>query len=216
MRNFYIYIHCRPDGEPFYIGYSGNQRRCHNFTQRTKYHKHVVAKHGKENILIYTRNCHSESHAHANEKWMIAWCRAQGYRLTNMTAGGEGCSGRKLSEETKSKIGAANKGGIRTLELRNHLRELYLGSKRSDEVRKKISNGLLGRPVSFETRRKISESNTGKISSRKGVITSEITKRKISAANKGRKFSKEHCLKLSIAKQGKPWSEKRRRVQCHK
>ena len=54
-REFYTYIHARPSGEPFYVGkgFDGKKRRrSHDFIQRTKFHRYVVAKHGRENIII--------------------------------------------------------------------------------------------------------------------------------------------------------------------
>jgi len=111
-KQFYIYAHCRPDGEPFYIG-KGHSRRSHDFIRnRSNHHKNIVAEHGKKNILIYTRNCESEQQAFKHEVWMIAWCRAQGYRITNMTDGGEGVSGYKHTDISKEVVSLKNKENI--------------------------------------------------------------------------------------------------------
>jgi hypothetical protein len=109
-KQYYIYVHCRPSGKPFYVGYSGRKVRGYDLNSKireNKYHANVVAKYGKENILIHIRNCDSENQAKVHEVWMIAWCFAQGFRMTNMTKGGEGVSGLKMpvrSPEFRAKL----------------------------------------------------------------------------------------------------------------
>jgi group I intron endonuclease len=90
----------------------------------------------------------------------------------NLTLGGEGITGWSHSEETKRKIGIANKGGVRDEQLRARISQKLTGRKLSashrsklvgqvvtEEVRARISSKLLGHKVSDETRRKISESH---------------------------------------------------------
>ena len=112
-KQFYIYVHCRPAttqhqyGEPFYVGKGHNTKRnrgrAYYFKgDGNKHYDHVVVKHGKENILIYTRNCVSEQQAHEHEVWMIAHIgrRDKGLgTLVNMTDGGDGASGYKHTPE---------------------------------------------------------------------------------------------------------------------
>jgi len=107
---FYIYVHCRPSGEPFYVG-KGSGKRAYAFGKkvgRNNYYKNIIAKYGKENITIYIHPCQSEQHAFDCEIWMIEWCRNQGHKLANLTNGGEGLSGHNHSSETKLKIGTSN------------------------------------------------------------------------------------------------------------
>jgi len=104
MKQFYIYIHCRPDGEPFYVGkghsISNRKGRAYQlYEEGNKYYGNIVSKYGKKNILIHVYNCESEWHSFRHEEWMIAWCRAQGFNMTNMTDGGEGISGYKHTKE---------------------------------------------------------------------------------------------------------------------
>ena len=104
-KQYYVYVKCRPDGKPFYVG-KGHAGRA-DATKRNPHHDNVVKKYGKENILIYKLNCQSEKQAFEYEIWMIAWCKTQGHRLTNMTDGGEGSSGCKQNQEfcmAKSKL----------------------------------------------------------------------------------------------------------------
>jgi hypothetical protein len=190
MKQFYIYVHCRPSGEPFYVG-KGYGNRAHYFSYlRNKHHKHVVAKHGKENILVYTRNCKSESHAHANEKWMIAWCRAQGFRMTNMTDGGEGVSGWTTPVKLRRKI------AIRMLGNTNSE-----GNVHSTETREKIAIKLTG-----------NKNCLGKKLPKRSAEHCE----KISKNNKGNKYrlgnkaSEETLVKLHESHIGLSWSVARR------
>lgn len=66
---------------------------------------------------------------------------------------------RKLSDETRKKIGKANKGKIRTEEMRAHSRTIPR-EKHKEETRKKIGLAHKGKVVSKETRQKLSK--TGK------------------------------------------------------
>lgn len=64
---FYTYLHCKPNGDPFYVGKgcdTGSGRRSHAFGQRTKHHKNVVAKYGRDNIKVFVFPCESEAQAH--------------------------------------------------------------------------------------------------------------------------------------------------------
>ena len=90
----------------------------------------------------------------------------------NFTDGGDGSCGFKHSEESKRKIGEANKG-----------------KKHSDETRRKMSKTRKGKkrsPFSAEHCRNISEANKGKVPWNKGKKRSEETRKKISETLKGR------------------------------
>jgi len=102
---FVVYIHKRPDGTPFYIG-KGRQRRAFDFapSRRTTHHKNIVAKYGRENIHIYVIDCESEDHAFSLETAMIACYRKESVALVNLTDGGEGVSGREVSERQQAAL----------------------------------------------------------------------------------------------------------------
>jgi hypothetical protein len=181
---FYTYLHCRPDGTPFYVGKgclqykkTNHAKRSHNFMAgRNKYHKNIVAKYGAENIGVFVFFCDSEEEAFADEIQQIAQLRLEGYVLANICSGGEGRSGFKHTQETIAKMSAAHKGK---------------------------PNGRLGYKHSPETRAKMSASGKGK-------IISESQRAKVSAFHKGRKLTDEHKAKVGAAFRGKPWSAARR------
>ncbi|MFZ2541952.1 MAG: hypothetical protein WAW75_09310, partial [Gallionella sp.] len=55
---FYAYIHCKPDGTPFYVGKGANGRI--NLMKRGGWHQNIVDKYGAENIARWKFDCESE------------------------------------------------------------------------------------------------------------------------------------------------------------
>ena len=168
-KQFYAYIHAKPDGTPFYAG-KGNGRRLNMFHRRNQHHKNIVAKYGRRNILIGRLDCSDESTAFDLEMGLIKCIKRMGIELTNLTDGGHGPSGlivtpeqrakisatltgrpgRPWTEEAKAKVGAANRGKKRTPEQR-----AKMGRKNrfvSDETRVKLSAAAY---VFWERRKKM-------------------------------------------------------------
>lgn len=91
------------------------------------------------------------------EKFWIAYHRFIGTRLTNSTNGGEGSFGREISEETRKKIGSANRGKKLPREQIEQMRtrlignKYALGSRHSEETRRRVSLAGMGRKKSAET-----------------------------------------------------------------
>lgn len=117
-RTYYTYLHCKPDGEPFYVGKGvdkfyeghGTDRRCFSKKNRNKHHRNITAKYGWENILVYVFPCISEVQAFADEIQQIAQLRREGFKLVNITDGGEGPTGWVPTVETRLKIATALHG----------------------------------------------------------------------------------------------------------
>lgn len=95
----------------------------------------------------------------------------------NMTDGGDGVSGRKLSEEAKKRISIANTGKTHTPETRERLRLAHTGRKLPESQKAKISASNKGKVNSPEARAKLRLANLGK-------SMPESARKKISAANK--------------------------------
>jgi NUMOD3 motif len=95
MDQFYTYLHCKPNGDPFYVG-KGRRNRAYQLfdSRRSKFHMNIIRKHGAENIGIFIFPCESEDQAFADEVQQIAQLRAEGFELANFTDGGEGHSGK--------------------------------------------------------------------------------------------------------------------------
>ena len=81
--------------------------------------------------------------------------------------------GKHHTEETKRKIGEANKEKYK---IKNHPR---CGKHHSDETKQKISEGNKGKTISDETKKKMSEAHKGEKHHMYGKHHSEETKRKI-------------------------------------
>ncbi len=106
-------MHARPSTQDasgiFYVG-KGSARRAKSFSKATgnRHYRHVVEKHGKENILVGTMECSSDAIACDLERGLIKCLRRIGVKLTNMTDGGEGAPGLAHSEENRRKKSAAS------------------------------------------------------------------------------------------------------------
>ena len=175
---------------------------------KVTYFYNALRKYGKDNfhweILVETD---SESKLNIMEKFYIMMYRKMG-NTYNMTDGGDGNSGycfteinkQKMSEsrkgkivteETRKKIGDANRGEKSAWFGKNHSEETKIkmsesakgnthwqGKKHTEETKNKMSKSAMGKKRSEETRRKMSES-------RKGICPTEETRRKMSEAAKG-------------------------------
>jgi len=120
--------------------------------------------------------------------------------LTNLTDGGEGCSGRLHSDETKAKISKAHKDRIFSKEHKANI----------SKAKKDKPNGSLGRHHSEEVKKKLSLDRVGNKNPFFGKKHSEETKAKMSGKrsiynkgntyNKGKHLSEETKLKISLTK----------------
>lgn len=141
----------------------------------------------------------SESEANKKEREIIreldATNRLCGY---NLTKGGDGGAvvNRKVSVETRKKIGRKNSVALK-------------GRKLPDEVRAKISEATMGHEVSNETREKIRIANIGKKHSAE-------TRQKIADANRNRSPETLEKLSQSLKKSGKERAKKRLATMCEK
>lgn len=108
----------------------------------------------------------------------------------NLTRGGSGCHGHKVSDETKKKISAFNKGKVISDEHRRKISQN--NSMYREECRRKVSDSMKDRVLSDETKKKISDFNKGK-------TLSDETKQKISDSSKGRIVSDKTREKLSAS-----------------
>lgn len=106
MIEYYAYIHCRPDGSPFYVG-KGTKRRAHWLKGRNNHHQNIVNKYGIENISIGKIECSSEKIALDLECGIIKCFNRMGIKLCNKTLGGENTI---MSQETKNKIRQSHLG----------------------------------------------------------------------------------------------------------
>lgn len=194
MNRFYVYEHWRSDTDLcFWVG-KGTGDRARRFKRNAAYNA-ITTTLSDLGMCVEVRMVAdglSEIDALKLECDRIAFWKSIGIELTNRSDGGSGNRGMFVSEETRSKIRAAN-----------------LGKKHSPETKAKMSASQLlavsivvnprGRPAGFshspETRMKMAKSQPGK-------PLSEQTKEKIRLANLGKKASDETRAKMSISHKG--------------
>jgi disulfide oxidoreductase YuzD len=161
---FYTYAYLREDGTPYYIG-KGTDNRA--FLQLN----HKVKTPDKNRVLILKNNL-SESEANTHEKYMIAIFGRKDLRtgiLRNLTDGGEGVSGLKHSEKTKTKMRKPN--------TKEHNEKVSAAIKRKWENgeydRERYSKREKGKKHNEEIKNKISASLKKYYENNKKVITEE-------------------------------------------
>jgi group I intron endonuclease len=194
-----------------YIGYTGRglkQREAqHRQTANGRgapghYLHNAIRKYGQENFVfeVLFDFLDDEELAKAYECEAIAKYKPE----YNISYGGEGGT---LPEETRKKIGDANRG--RKMPPSHHDKRVAFltGRKHTDETRAKMSaaqkghpSNLRGRAVAEETRQKISAANKGRVPWTKGKKHSEETRAKMSAWQIGRQLSVETRQKMSAAR----------------
>lgn len=202
----------------FYIGYTGRglsqREKAHRYTARgTAPHgllHRALCKYGDASIVfeVLADFAGDEDMAKLFEcEAIAAWKPAY-----NLTYGGEGGT---LAEESRAKIGAANRGRKRTEEFSERQRALMTGRKHTLETRAKITaanigrpSSMLGRPVSAETRAKLSAANKGQVPWTTGKQHSAETKAKMSAWQVGRVLPDEHRANISRARK-EAWAANR-------
>lgn len=183
-----VYMHISPSNKR-YIGITSksvNERWKNGFGYKTQMFYRVVQKYGWDNIqhIIIAENL-SEQAAKDMEILLIKQYKTNdpnyGY---NLTIGGDGTNGYKMSDETKRKLSEIHTGRKHSVETKILLSQKLKGRNPvpicDDEFRQKMSKAKTGQMHSFETRRKMS------LSQRKRTM-SEESKRKISESRIGKK-----------------------------
>ncbi len=191
-KTYFAYIHCRPDGAPFYVG-KGHGRRAETLHGRSKWHASIVEKYGASSISVLKVKCASERAAFALEKWWIKCFRAAGEAICNLTLGGEGTSGRVESESTREKR-RKFRHTPEAIEVMRQKRSMW---KITDAHRAAMSAAHAGKAPSREAVAKMVET-------RKGYSHSEETRKKMSAAAKGRKLLPHVYDALCAANRARP------------
>ena len=154
---FYVYLHLREsDGKPFYVG-KGCGKRAFNFSGRSQYWNRVSSKHGCTVKILFDNL--TEDVAFELEKEIIHTLRNDGYKLCNLTDGGEGTSGIIVSEETRKKIGAIHKGVPKKPEAIAKTRSAHIGKIISEDTRLKMSLVQIGKKHTKETKMKMSNTH---------------------------------------------------------
>lgn len=121
----------------------------------------------------------------------------------NLTDGGEGALGYKLSEEAKKKLSVKNRQYRHTDEAKRKIGEAakvnLKGRKLTEETKNKLRKANLGKKYSEETRQKLSEMRKGKKINR---VWSEDEKQRMRELKKDFKHTDEAKKKIGEASKG--------------
>lgn len=96
------------------------------------------------------------------ERFWIAQGRGLGWRLTNLTKGGDGTLGYRHTEATKARLRAQSDGRVASAETRAKISAASAGRRISADARERIAASKRGKPRSEGTRLKLREANLGK------------------------------------------------------
>ena len=190
MRIFYTYAFLREDRTPYYIG-KGSGNRAYEKTGRP-----CGVPANKDRILILKKNL-SEEEAFQHEKYLIFVLGRKDLGtgiLHNKTNGGEGASGRIVSEEIRQKISKKQIGKRMSVISRQRMSVSQRGNQnacgtRTEEQRKNNSNAQRGKKLSDSHKSQISKTMTGK-------SKSKTHRDRIGLAKKGNQYAlgKKHWV----------------------
>lgn len=108
MTEFYIYVHYKKGTDtPFYVG-KGSNNRAYCVHNRNKYWRSTVAKYGY--VVEIIENNLTEDEAHSAEIYLISMLRFVGFKLVNLTSGGEGKSSDTAKYNKHKLVLLANNG----------------------------------------------------------------------------------------------------------
>lgn len=201
MSQAYTYMHCRPgQSTPFYIGKGVGNRAWHK-GGRNKHWHNVVNKNGFDVHVL--AEWPSEREAQEHEVFLIDTFRGMGIELCNITAGGEGASGMRHTDEAKAKISAAATGRKRPPELVAALAERMRGRIVSESEREKKRQRMTG----IEKSPELIASYLPAL--REAMARPEV-RAKISEAAKRRTHSAESRAKMAESQRGRKHSPETR------
>jgi hypothetical protein len=196
MKNYYVYQYLRADNTPYYVG-KGTGNRAYLNGRSTPKPPQV------ERIQIVKDNL-TEDEAFALECKLIAKYGRKDIGtgiLRNLTAGGEGVSGRIATLESIEKRVAKNTGKKRTPEQKKRMSLAQKGRMPTEytieqkaEISKKISESQKGKSKSESMKAKLSQLNKGKSPGPR----SEETKQKMRKPK-----SEEHCRAIAEGRRAK-------------
>ncbi len=168
MNSFYVYAHIRPDkNQVFYIG-KGCRKRAYARDNRSTIWKSIVRKNNNQFLVQMLHTELSEQEALSKEIELISTygriCDNTGC-LSNLTLGGDGVSGHKMTDQSKEKMRLAKigrpsswkgKSPSKKTRLKMRISAKNRSSNRkgkgSPSIRRKIVNTLTGEVVAVGTK----------------------------------------------------------------
>lgn len=210
MENTYcVYIHTAPNGK-MYIGQTSqkpearwNNGRGYCRRIKGKYAQPLMARAVHkipweywEHEVVYEGLTAEEANLY--EEWLIylGWTDNPEYGYNIRKGGSNG----GLSEETKKKIGDANRGKVHSEEQNKRHSEIMRGRTLSEETKQKLRDASLGKAMSDEAKEKLSNYH------KKQVIQYDLNGNLIKIWNSAKEAAQElgiHTSKICLCCQGK-------------
>lgn len=150
--------------------------------------------------------CEGQSWVEAERRW-IAYYRASGAELCNLSSGGEGEAGRVVSADTRAKLSRINTGKVQTSEAKARQIAAQMGRKNSPETRRKLREANRGKAPSPATLKAASETNRQKWAT--GVYPTPAQQRQregfiaIRPNQTGYRFTEEQRARLRASQQAR-------------
>ncbi len=213
----------------FYVG-KGHGKRANDMRRgRNRWHKAIQAKLADIGMCVEVRmvaDCLTESEALAFEVDRIAMWRRLGVRLSNITDGGDGTTGRKHTDEWKRAMSERMTGRKKSPEHVEKVRQFHIGKqwglgyKKTPEQIERSAAGNRGKKRSPETKALLREIRLANPTSKPRGDTERPAKiphlgRKASEETKAKMRkpkSEEHKQKLREANLGKTHTEETRKM----
>jgi len=198
----YIYKTTNLINKKIYIGQTKSNKFKKNYFGSGIIIKESLKKYNKNNFTVeILSECFSKSEMNEKEIYYINLFKSNDLNIGyNLSSGGGGSFGYKLSEKTKQKISE------------NHINvkgenNPFFGKTHTIETKMKLSVYHSGKTYSDDFKKKISDSMKGRIPWNLGINHSEESKKKMSQSHTGKKNSEFHNKKISESKKGKIHSE---------
>lgn len=182
-----VYQHVSPSGK-IYIGITSNIKsrwKCNGYyyCSYNSIMKKVINKYGWDNIkheILHSDLTYDQAVEY--EKYYISKYKKEGISY-NITDGGQGTSGRKLSEGTKRKMRASNKGVSRKAIEASIAERTTLDDK--TRVERYASYGMLGKHHTESTKLKMAEAAKGRDMTKAVEASIKLSKKPIVAYKDG-------------------------------
>lgn len=173
-----LYFHINPKTtDIFYVGIGRTEKRSVDFknSRRNIHWQRYVEKHGEPVVEIVQKDV-EKNIACAWERFYISLFKKikDGGTLVNITDGGEGSFGLKMSDEAKEKMRLKKVGHIASEETKERMSIAKIGKSHSEEAKLNMSlaqtesvrdakrKGQIGRKKSPEHIEKVRQANLGK------------------------------------------------------
>lgn len=176
MKTHFVYALVDENDKPFYIGKTNDlkiRKQAHLYEVKkgntlpkyNKLRKLLREGHVLNDLLKVIEEGISCDEIDSKEIHYISKLREEGYKLKNLTDGGDGMS--NPSPELVERLRQSRIGSKRSAESRKRMSEARMGMKFSDEHKKSLSRARQRRITTQFTREKMSKTSKGKINIKK-------------------------------------------------